>query len=59
MPTEKERREILHLYCSSCGIKSSILSKVATCTPGYVGADLALLVREVNRIRDKNKHLYS
>ncbi|XP_065202864.1 ATPase family gene 2 protein homolog B-like [Planococcus citri] len=57
-PTEKERLEILQLLCKKSKIRPSVCQKIALWTPGYVGADLAMLVREVHRTYIKNKDLY-
>ncbi len=46
------------MLANDAQIKSSLLEKVAASTPGFVGADLALLVRDVDRIRRLDLQLY-
>lgn len=55
MPSEKERQEILELYDPK--LKARVYKKIAVCTPGYTGADLAFLTRNVDRMRRKNPEL--
>lgn len=54
VPKCQERLEILEILCKNLNLNSNCLDKIAEMTPGYVGADLDLLVREVAYVRGDN-----
>ena len=64
IPDLAARQSILELLCSKLRLADDLsLKKIATLTPGYVGADLKSLISEaaiaaVNRCLDKYAHFF-